>query len=79
MREAQQNEPALSPEEILELVTVNPARALDRQSVLGRLKKGFKADMIALPLEGNGDPFEQIVAFDKEVVWAMIDGLLRGA
>lgn len=78
MREVQQNEPAFFPEEIFEMVTVNPARALDRQSALGRLKKGFRADMIALPLEAKADPFEEIVAFDKEVVWAMIDGHARG-
>jgi cytosine/adenosine deaminase-related metal-dependent hydrolase len=78
MREVQQNEPALSPEEILEMVTVNPARALNRQRGFGRLKKGFTADIVALPVEANGDILEQIVAFDGEVAWAMIDGRLRG-
>jgi cytosine/adenosine deaminase-related metal-dependent hydrolase len=78
MREVQRNESALSPEEILEMVTVNPARALERQFGLGRLKKGFTADMVALPLEANGGAFEQIVAFDEEVAWTMIDGRLPG-
>ena len=78
MREVQRNEPALSAEEILEMVTVNPARALNRQLGLGRLKEGFTADIVALPLEANGDAFEQVVAFDEEVAWAMIDGRLPG-
>lgn len=77
MREVQRNERALSPEEILEMVTVNSARALERQSPLGRLKKGFHADMIALPSDAKGDLFDEVVAFDKEVVWAMIDGRVR--
>jgi aminodeoxyfutalosine deaminase len=74
MRELQLNDPALSPEKILGMVTVNPARALDRQSSLGRIKRGFRADMIALPFEGRGNVFEEIVAFRKAVSWAMVDG-----
>ena len=73
MRELRLNYPALSPEKILGMVTVNAARALN-QSLLGRIKKGFRADMIALPLEGKGDVFEEIVAFRKAVPWAMVDG-----
>jgi cytosine/adenosine deaminase-related metal-dependent hydrolase len=73
MRELQLNYPAFSPEKILGMVTVNAALALD-QSLLGRIKKGFRVDMIALPLEGNGDVFEEIVAFRKAVPWAMVDG-----
>jgi cytosine/adenosine deaminase-related metal-dependent hydrolase len=73
MRELQLNYPAFSPEKILGMVTVNAARALD-QSLLGRIKKGFRVDMIALPLEGKGDVFEEIVAFRKAVPWAMVDG-----
>jgi cytosine/adenosine deaminase-related metal-dependent hydrolase len=73
MRELQLNYPAFSPEKILGMVTVNAARALG-QSLLGRIKNGFRVDMIALPLEGKGDVFEEIVAFRKAVPWAMVDG-----
>jgi cytosine/adenosine deaminase-related metal-dependent hydrolase len=74
MRELRLNEPELSPEKILEMVTINPAHALDRQSSLGRIKDGFRADMIALPFEGKGDVFEEIIAFRKAEPWAMIEG-----
>ena len=77
MREMQRNEPRLSPLEILEMVTVNPARALDRQSLLGRITSGALADLIAIPLEGERDVFEGIVAFDKAVPWTMADGHAR--
>jgi len=74
MRELRLNNPAFSPEQILGMVTVNAARALDRQSLLGRIKQSFRADMIALPFEGKGNVFEEIVAFRKAVPWAMVDG-----
>ena len=74
MRAMQRNEPRLSPLEILEMVTVNPARALDRQALLGRIKSGFLADMVALPLPGNGDLFHEIITFDKALPWTMVDG-----
>ena len=77
MRELHGNHPALSPREILEMATINPARALDRQALLGRIKTGFLADMIALPLGGAGDVFEEIIAFDKVVPWTMVDGHAR--
>lgn len=77
MRELRQNEPALSPQKVLEMVTVNPARALDRQSSLGRIKRGFCADMITLPFEGKSEVFEEIIDFRKVVPWAMIDGHVR--
>jgi cytosine/adenosine deaminase-related metal-dependent hydrolase len=74
MRELRLNEPELSLEKILEMVTINAAHALDRQSSLGRIKNGFRADMIALPFEGKGDVFEESLAFRKAEPWAMIDG-----
>jgi cytosine/adenosine deaminase-related metal-dependent hydrolase len=77
MRELRYDNPGLSPGEILEMVTVNPARALDRQLLLGQIKPGALADMIAIPVEGERDVFEQIIAFDKTVPWRMIDGHAR--
>ena len=74
MRELRLNEPELSPQRILEMVTINAAHALGRQSSLGRIKNGFRADMIAFPFEGKGDVFEEIIAFRKAEPWAMIDG-----
>lgn len=78
MREFQKREPGAVPKEIIELATINPARALGRQSQLGQIKPGFLADMIALPLERGRDVFETIVAFNKAVPWTMVDGHARG-
>jgi hypothetical protein len=41
---------------------------------LGRITSGALADLIAIPLEGERDVFEEIVAFDKVVPWTMVDG-----
>lgn len=77
MRAMRSEYSALSFREVLEMVTINPARALDRQSQLGQVRPGFLADMIALPLEGERDVFEEIVAFDQAVPWTMVDGHAR--
>jgi cytosine/adenosine deaminase-related metal-dependent hydrolase len=69
--------PTLSFREVLQMVTINPARALDRQPLLGQIKPGFLADMVALPLEGGRDVFEEIIAFDRAVRWTMVDGHAR--
>jgi cytosine/adenosine deaminase-related metal-dependent hydrolase len=77
MRELRDKHPSLWPREIVGTVTTNPARALDRQSLLGRIKPHALADLVAIPLEGERDVFEQIIAFDKTVPWMMIDGQAR--
>ncbi len=74
MRELRLDFDHLSPREILEMVTINPARALGRQSQLGQISEGAVADMIAIPIEGDRDVFEQILAFDKTVPWVMLNG-----
>ena len=70
----QASEPESSPEKILEMVTVNPALALRQQNALGRIRPGFRADLIAIPRRQGGDLFREIVAFDGEVDWIMING-----
>ena len=74
MRVFQRNEPALSPRQILEMVTVNAARALGQGDRLGQIASGFVADLIALPCKGSTTAFEEIVAFNATVTWIMIDG-----
>jgi len=73
MRAFQRNEP-ISPEEIFEMATVNAALALRQQNALGRVRPGFRADFVAIPCAESGDPFAEIVAFEGEVGWMMIDG-----
>jgi cytosine/adenosine deaminase-related metal-dependent hydrolase len=52
MRLFGQNYPAVSPREILHLTTLNPARALQKHSELGALRRGFHADFVALTYTG---------------------------
>jgi aminodeoxyfutalosine deaminase len=74
MRAFQKNFPSTCPEEILRMVTVNPARALRQENALGRIRSGFKADFVAVPCSGSKDVLEQIIAFDGPVSWAMVNG-----
>jgi cytosine/adenosine deaminase-related metal-dependent hydrolase len=74
MRAFQRNEPATSPDEIFEMVTVNAASALRQQNTLGRIRPGFRADLIAIPCAEGGDLFAEIVAFDGEIDWMMVNG-----
>ncbi len=59
---------------VLETITINPARALGAADQLGRIRVGFAADMIALPMNGSADVYEQIAEFDGEIPWVMIRG-----
>ena len=64
--------PNVSPEEILRMVTVNPAQALRQENALGKIRRGGHADLVAVPFRG-GDVFEEIIAFDGEP-WVMVAG-----
>ncbi len=74
MRAFQRSEPESSPEKIFEMITVNPASALRQQNTLGRIRPGFRADLIAIPCGEDRDLFGEIVAFDGEIDWMMVNG-----
>ena len=74
MRAFQKNFPGVSPEEILRMVTVNPARALRQEDGLGRIRPGFEADLVAVPCPGSTDVFEQIISCNAAVSWSMVNG-----
>jgi cytosine/adenosine deaminase-related metal-dependent hydrolase len=75
MRELLRKEPALSPREVLEMVTVNPAAALGQMDTLGQIGAGVYADLIALPAIGSSaNPYESIVGFDGAIPWTMVNG-----
>ncbi len=50
MRAFQKEFPAVRPEEILEMVTINSARALGQGKALGKIQRDFLADFIAVPI-----------------------------
>jgi aminodeoxyfutalosine deaminase len=74
MRAFQRGEPAVSPKEALEMVTVNGGRALGRPQTLGRIRANYFADLVAIPCSGTADVFEEILAFDQPVHWIMVNG-----
>ena len=75
MRTLRNSEPWLSAEELLETVTVNPARALRREGELGRIAPGACADLISLPFSGNiATVCDEIVDHKKPIDWMMVDG-----
>jgi len=76
MRAFQRSEPGISPDEILKMVTVNPAMALHQENVIGRLRPGFCADLVAVQCSERDNPFEQIVEFDGSIDWIMVNGKL---
>ncbi len=74
MRAFRRNEPDIPPKKIFEMATVNPALALRQQNTLGRIRPGFRADLIAVPCSEGGDLFAEIVEFDGEINWMMVNG-----
>ena len=74
MRAFQKYFPRVSAEEILQMVTVSPARALRYENALGQIRPGFGAHLVAVPCSTSTDVFEQILAFDGAVNWSMVNG-----
>src|SRR5438874_6057148 len=74
MRALQRSEPALSPREVLEMVTGNAALALGKPQLLGRIHANRFADLIAIPCTETADVFEEILEFDRPVDWMMVAG-----
>jgi cytosine/adenosine deaminase-related metal-dependent hydrolase len=70
--------PSVSPHELLGMVTINPAAALRQADSLGRIRRGFLADLIAVPCDCDApDALKKIIAFQEKVSWRMIDGVVH--
>jgi aminodeoxyfutalosine deaminase len=74
MRAFQRSEPGISPAEILKMATVNPAIALHQENMIGRIRPGLRADLIAIPCGQGSDLFGEIVGFEGQVDWVMVNG-----
>ena len=79
LRAFQKKFPNVSPEEVLKMVTVNGARALRQETVLGKIRSGFLADLVAVPCAGSTSALEEIVAFDRPVSWSMVGGQVQNS
>ncbi|MGI8956080.1 MAG: amidohydrolase family protein [Chthoniobacterales bacterium] len=68
--------PWLAPERIVEMVTTNPAQALHQGESLGKIRVGFQADLIALPIENPGTGLcDKIIAWNEPVPWMLVAGI----
>ena len=75
LRLLQEQQPQLRSEDLLRAITRHPARALRREGVLGILKEGALADLIAVPISGTlEDVHDQIIQHHRSIPWMMIDG-----
>lgn len=63
----------LSPVEVLQSATINPAKMMRCENLIGQIKKGFQADIVFL----SQNPLEDVTIFDnpdKYVLGVMKDG-----
>ena len=75
MREFRRAFPAVSPESVLRMVTINPARALGLAGRIGELCAGAFADIIAVPMEGRrSELFDNIIQQNRCVTASLIGG-----
>jgi cytosine/adenosine deaminase-related metal-dependent hydrolase len=74
MRAFQREFSSVSPEEILAMVTVNPARALQQQNQVGQIRAGFRADLITVSCAKAATAYEEILGFEGGVEWMVMDG-----
>ncbi len=74
MRVVAARQSSLSPRQILQLATMNGARALGLQGKVGELRPGAKADLIVIPLSAGKDIYESVVQHRGDVLASMIGG-----
>jgi cytosine/adenosine deaminase-related metal-dependent hydrolase len=63
---------AITPGDALRRVTIHAARAL--REPLGELRPGYYADVIAVPIESDTEVAEQVIGWEGDIPWVMIDG-----
>ena len=75
MRAVQKNHPSLSPGEIFDMVTRNPAKAIGFRGKLGQISPGALADLVAVPFTGNTSAaLEGVIANRTPIPWRLING-----
>ena len=79
MRAFQNEFPDVSPREILKMVTVNPALALQQENALGKIRPDFVADLIAVSVASSTSVFQELIDFEGSASWSMIAGIAQKA
>ena len=70
---------SLTDKKLVEMMTINPAKALNLSDRLGRLEEGYLADIVAIRLKSrNTNPYTQIVtALQSDIQFVMVGGELK--
>jgi len=77
MRMAARNHSFVTPKELVEMVTVKPARAIGLERSLGQITPGYLADAISIPFRGGYQSiYEEVIDCRDDVLWMMVDGKL---
>jgi imidazolonepropionase-like amidohydrolase len=72
---AARNHAFVRPKELLEMVTVKPARAIGLKQSLGQIRPGYLADAISIPFSGGyPNVYEEIIDYRNDVLWMIVDG-----
>ena len=74
MRELLQKQPTLTPRDAVEMATRHGAAAINQTNLLGVIRAGAYADLIALTDATGSDVFEKVAAFSGMVPWIMQGG-----
>jgi aminodeoxyfutalosine deaminase len=75
MRRLRRNFPHVSSEEVIDMVTRRPARAIGMSGKLGEIAPGAHADLIAVPYSGAiRDAFDALIANSSAINWMMVGG-----
>jgi cytosine/adenosine deaminase-related metal-dependent hydrolase len=74
MRMAARSFSALSPQRVIEMVTLNAAKAIGRPRDVGCLASGAVADLIAVPGDSSSDSYEAVVNNRNDVLASMVRG-----
>ena len=77
--ENEEGSPVFTNEELVRMVTSNPAKILGWESALGALKEGAKADLLVV--HGyTGDPYKKLIdATERSLIAIFINGVARCA
>jgi cytosine/adenosine deaminase-related metal-dependent hydrolase len=75
MQCAHRGHPGVAPQTLLEMATLNPAKAIGMAGRLGEICDNAEADLIAIPYNGPADNLgEAILAHAGSVDWVMVGG-----
>jgi cytosine/adenosine deaminase-related metal-dependent hydrolase len=78
MRHLRRNFPQVSSEELIDMVTRRPARAIGMSGELGEIAPGAHADLIAVPYHGAiSDTLDAVIENASPIDWMMVGGRVQ--